>query len=385
MPPNVVPEPRNIERTAHGLFKGILFQALVAANAWLELAPNEVLVCEGTEDLEVILFAPDGSIQEILEIQTKDLTQRISAKSPAVYDTVFNFLCSFYESKLAGQKCRFAFFTTADRAKQQTGNDSPLEIDLLKAWFDRLVPTERDALLIDNIRNLVAHYAPAEDTKVCPVRKALAGVDAHPEWWVEFLSSATWHTNVPGIDGQFDKLKERIVRDPRLASVAGEQFAFRVLVEVMRVTARPSPSERTLKIDALLRLGEIETTQLEEWVNRVHPERLFVLRDLEARVRRLEGNFRDRPKEPAPASLQLFSDWIEKDCATFFTVGSAKPVNTADAWPVLARWEGQSNSFVAGEILNIEPETRAHVLIAPPRSGKVDTPSGHRPECTGSR
>ena len=50
------------ERAAHATIRGFLYQTCLGVQRWLELAPEEVLVCEGDEDLDRLIRG--GGISE---------------------------------------------------------------------------------------------------------------------------------------------------------------------------------------------------------------------------------------------------------------------------------------------------------------------------------
>ena len=48
------------ERSAHASIEGYLYQTWIGVERWLELGENEVLRCEGDEDLDVPLLDGGG-------------------------------------------------------------------------------------------------------------------------------------------------------------------------------------------------------------------------------------------------------------------------------------------------------------------------------------
>jgi hypothetical protein len=48
------------ERAAHATIRGFLYQTCLGVQRWLELAPDEVLVCEGDEDLDRLIRGGGG-------------------------------------------------------------------------------------------------------------------------------------------------------------------------------------------------------------------------------------------------------------------------------------------------------------------------------------
>jgi hypothetical protein len=65
------------ERVAAATIRGYLTQAYYAVQCWLDLAPGEVLICEGNEDIDRLLLNGDGLPVKVQQQQIKDLTQSI--------------------------------------------------------------------------------------------------------------------------------------------------------------------------------------------------------------------------------------------------------------------------------------------------------------------
>lgn len=77
-------------RSAHASIRGYLYQTCLGVLRWLDLQPNEILLCEGDEDLDRFLLG-GGAVSE----QVKAYTGGLSITDRVVRDSLRNFLRSY--------------------------------------------------------------------------------------------------------------------------------------------------------------------------------------------------------------------------------------------------------------------------------------------------
>ncbi|MBI4869001.1 MAG: hypothetical protein HY816_18835 [Candidatus Wallbacteria bacterium] len=111
------------KRSAHASIRGYLYQATLGALRWLDLRASEVLVLEGSEDLDRLLLGDDGSVQSVVLEQVKDWKANLGVGDRAMRRTVRLFARTFRELTEKGQRPRFLFTTTAGRRRPRDGRD----------------------------------------------------------------------------------------------------------------------------------------------------------------------------------------------------------------------------------------------------------------------
>ncbi len=85
------PEILRPQRSAHASIRGYLYQVCLGVKRWLELEPDQVLLCEGDEDLDRLLL--DDSGESICE-QVKALSGTVNIRDRTVLETLRNFVLS---------------------------------------------------------------------------------------------------------------------------------------------------------------------------------------------------------------------------------------------------------------------------------------------------
>src|SRR5262245_20486721 len=108
-------------RSAHASIRGYLYQTCLGVLRWLDLQPNEILLCEGDEDLDRFLLG-GGAVSE----QVKAYTGGLSITDRVVRDSLRNFLRSYVTLRQRGEDRKFVFTTTAYEKKRRDGVDFDL-------------------------------------------------------------------------------------------------------------------------------------------------------------------------------------------------------------------------------------------------------------------
>ena len=105
------------ERAAHSTIRGYLSQACLGVQRWLELGPEEVLLCEGDEDLDRRILG-GGGVSE----QVKASSGSLGLSDRVVRESLRNFLVSYVTLREQGETRRF-HFTTTGPARRARGFD----------------------------------------------------------------------------------------------------------------------------------------------------------------------------------------------------------------------------------------------------------------------
>lgn len=302
MPPLLYPE-----RSAAETIRGYMTQVQWSVLRWLGLSAAEVLLCEGDEDIDRYLFDERGDLVEITQEQFKDLTNRITARTPAVYESVFNFLRSFYEHHKAGRQCSFIFTTSASAAKQRTSKSTStssdlgatdLAVDILQEWMMLGTGTDSGASQIDplalweSIKSLVNNYVidPADPknqtlsvalrTHAEKVREAVTYLNGDNSRWTKFLSSVVWSLENSKSVAVKQELTAAIRADSRLEGLPSELVAERLIVAVFETSSQSVPGLRVLTREHLSLVAQTTEDELAAWAARARPELLTVWADL---------------------------------------------------------------------------------------------------------
>ena len=293
LPPLLYPE-----RVADATVRGFLTQAYYSALRWLELGSDELLLCEGDEDIDRYVFHADGSLREMRQEQIKDLSSALSARSEPVHQSLFNFLVSFVAHRKEGRRCFFVFVTNADFADQQVQGDDAnkssktkvtLAIDVLRTWSTLASSASLDedrTALANAVRALVEGYAvdppatsdggkSAKDKRVVPstkVKEAVTYIEQQ-SLWADFLASVEWKLEQPSHAALESLLCERFRGDP-WTERAPELLAQSAIVRVLRASSRRAAAERLLGRPELDELVQVTDAELKAWADKHHPERL---------------------------------------------------------------------------------------------------------------
>jgi hypothetical protein len=199
------------ERAAHATIRGFLYQTCLGVLRWLELAPDEILVCEGDEDLDRLIRG-GGGISE----QVKAHSGSLGLGDRAVSDSLRNFFLTYVALRRRGEERRFRFITTARQKRQRGGS----RLDVIRKWQEG----ERGEKLVAAVRTLLADLDPpagrtvekrgteVEDSldpaagrpvgkRRTEVENSLAWLDAVSEGWRGFLDAVEWSFDAPDLPG----------------------------------------------------------------------------------------------------------------------------------------------------------------------------------------
>src|SRR5215203_522233 len=243
----------NPRRSAHATISGYLYQTCLGVLRWLDLGPNEILLCEGDEDLDRFLLG-GGSISE----QVKAYTGGLSLSDRAVLESLGNFLRAYAALRRRGETRSFVFTTTAHEKKQR---NTGLSFDLLEAWKQGTRTPE----IFADVRSLLE---PKEDDKNREeTTEASSWLDAQPDGWKGFMDAVEWSFDAPDLDHVHRRIEKVLAARDDTNSLPAQTFLERLVAHVLRASSQPKPKDRTLTPKSLSDLIEAARTDLGNWAN----------------------------------------------------------------------------------------------------------------------
>jgi tetratricopeptide (TPR) repeat protein len=288
--PEEVPRLLNPRRSAHATIRGYLYQTCLGVLRWLDLKPNEILLCEGDEDLDRFLLGG-----EAVSEQVKAYTGGLSLSDRTVVESLGNFLRSYVALHRRGETRRFVFTTTAHEKRKRMGG---LNFDLLDAWEKG----SRKPVVLDAVRSLLEPRKGDKNHE--ETTEAIAWLDAEPEGWKGFMSAVEWSFDAPDLDAIRTQVKNRLSKRADTTDLPAETFLERLVAHVLRISSKPKPEDRMLDSKALSDLIETARTDLGNWVRTPAAERLRIVFDELKQVQRLlHDNTRSLPQKASPGKL----------------------------------------------------------------------------------
>lgn len=350
------------ERVADDTIRGFLYQVLWITRCWLELGPQEVLLCEGDEDLDRCLFDGDKLVRTDQQ-QYKDLSQRISARNKVVYESIFNFLISFRYHHQAGRGCRFVFTTTASVASQET--DEKIPANVIKTWSAATTPAATAALkenLVISLKGIVNAYKEKytkkkdgghDEEKQKKLDEAILYIEQFSLWDL-FLSCVIWNTEAPKGDDLRKLITQKLSNRDTLKS-AGDGvlilFASRFIDEVLVKCSRSKPDERILDSNQLSSILNLTIDELKAWAQMRGQEQLLKdLAEVKQDVALIKSTISTISRR-LPASLEEVTEISLKQLAkrAQFQIGATTVSVRRTASDALAKWVHGGNCVIIGE------------------------------------
>lgn len=99
---------RNPKRVASASIRGYYYQFLCTLERWLDLVDNEILWCEGNEDIDSSIAS-----QAVEEVQVKHLASNLTDASETITVTLLRFAQGFKDNHSKGLNSMHVFRTTA--------------------------------------------------------------------------------------------------------------------------------------------------------------------------------------------------------------------------------------------------------------------------------
>ncbi len=283
------------ERAAHATIRGFLYQTCLGVLRWLDLAPEEVLVCEGDEDLDRLIRGGEG-----LSEQVKAYSGSLGLADRAVSDSLRNFFLAYVALRRRGENRRFRFITTA-RQKRQRGGD---RLDVLREWQEG----ERGAELVATVRALLADLDPPAGGPVekrgMEVEESLAWLDAEAEGWRGFLDAVEWSFDAPDLLGVRQAFRNRLSVLESARHLPGETLVDRLIAELLEASSRKDVRDRVRTAADLEQLLAATGTELVRWAASPEASQIrAVFDELHEIGRLLHDNIAELPPNPSPGKL----------------------------------------------------------------------------------
>jgi hypothetical protein len=283
------------ERAAHATIRGFLYQTCLGVLRWLDLAPEEVLICEGDEDLDRLVRG-GGGISE----QVKAYSGSLGLADRAVSDSLRNFFLAYVALRRRGEKRRFRFVTTA-RQKRQRGGD---RLDVLREWQEG----ERGAELVGAVRTLLADFDPPAlgpvEKRGMDVEESLAWLDAEAEGWRGFLDAVEWSFDAPDLVRVRQEIRNRLSVRESARHLPGDTLVDRLIAELLEASSRKEVGERVRTAADLERLLAAAGAELASWAASPAAMQIRAVFDELKQVRRLlSDNTFELPPNPSPGKL----------------------------------------------------------------------------------
>ncbi len=394
------------DREAAAVVRGFLTQAYWTVLRWFDLRSDEVLICEGDDDIVRLLLDHQGIVKDITQEQIKDVHARLSARTPIVHDTLFAFAVAFHEHAIAGRTCRFVFTTSAAIAAQRVNEATieakappPLGVDILKSWcaWANHRGVEQTSMLVLAFRQLVAGYATEKSSEshhqssksgrtssLTPqrIRNALKYLDETTDAWEAFLGAVQWNFEQPSEELLRQQIVDRVCRDPRTTNLPSAIFACRLIITVLITSAKRDIHERSLRKSDLDALTSESSEELARWTDRTRAKRIDSWRQLiEDTIAEHKNDIADikqrlavieKPSEPVLSAdaRDQYRTWALSAISTFRIVGAVRPLDIEHAWPLQAKWVGTSKTSFEGHRL-LEAEESRVFLVGTGGAGKT--------------
>ena len=278
------PSIRNPDRVASDTIRGFLSQILVSAICWLSLSDDADLVIEGNEDIDTQVIK-NGVITEAREESIKDLADRISARSAAVYETFAHFMEAFHSHHSNGVRCYLVFTTTATRANQSVSpKESPsVSFDILKEWALHRRgsgATQTTAAIFDAIVTIVdakifqpskakTKASATEAAQIKSIEDAISYI-RKSDLQDEFLSAVEWNFNSDSVDRLQHTLVQMFEKSEGGNSARAQVLSERVLSTLWAAASTSDIQARTFKAATLRQLKHDVAERHEQWLRWEH-------------------------------------------------------------------------------------------------------------------
>jgi len=287
---HVAAGPSRYPRSAHATIRGYLYQTCLGVLRWLDLQPNEILLCEGDEDLDRFLLG-GGSVSE----QVKAYSGKLGLSDQAVLDSLRGFLQSYVTLGGQGQDRRFIFTTTAQPSRQRKPGLDP---DFLERWRNH-------SLTPDNIAAIRAQLEPeADDRNQKGLEDSISWLDDQEDGWKSFADSVEWSFNAPDLDAIRQTIRNRLSAREDTRLLPAETFLERLVVRVLDASIQKDPRGRTLTPKDLSDLVDTARSDLGNWAASSKADRIRTVFDEVGQIHRLlvDGTS-PLPENPAPGKL----------------------------------------------------------------------------------
>ncbi|MCK4945000.1 MAG: hypothetical protein KAS59_01930, partial [Alphaproteobacteria bacterium] len=135
----------NSKRNAGNVIKGFIYQFCMSLDAWMKLGENELLILEGTEDLDI------HKGDTIETIQVKHVKAKVTLNSKDVQDSISNFWK--YRTENPDKQIRYRFISTSQPTQEQ-GSPFGKNTKGLELWAKTNKTSEEIKSLVTFLNNI---------------------------------------------------------------------------------------------------------------------------------------------------------------------------------------------------------------------------------------
>jgi hypothetical protein len=222
------PALRNPKRAATPSIRGYCFQFLCTLQRWLAIQEQELIWCEGNEDIDRMIA--DGSL---VEEQVKHLAGKITDASSAIAATMLNFVQGFTYNHRQGYPRSYHIFRTTAELGDIKNKD-------LKSWLSGEAITPSN---INNLMNLIQSLASQKDDE--SASEALVYIYTN-RLEQQFLESCLWIFDEINYDEMIQRFREDIMRDARCCDIDPEVIVRVAISKISEVSSCDEISKRRL-------------------------------------------------------------------------------------------------------------------------------------------
>jgi hypothetical protein len=377
------PDLRNPKRAATPSIRGYCFQFLCTLQRWLEIKEDELIWCEGNEDIDRIIA--DGSL---VEEQVKHLAGKITDASSSITSTMLNFAQGFTHNHRRGYRSYHIFRTTAELGDIRDKD--------LKRWLSS------EAITPCNINGLMTLIQSLASTKKDDSAiDALVYISAN-SLEQQFLKSCLWFFSEINYKEMMQRIGEDIMRDNRCCDIDPNLIAQVAISKIAEVSSCDELSNRCLSrydFDCLvndLQISKVATKysqrgSLGERVVAVASKatitsavvlRFHSINDIRSSLQELIKDLRSHPRYTDDDNLnsilhsEKFLDWLSRlDLDAYIAYGNVKTTrkqHVKERW--LARRAITMSSFRdysdSQIVMNESLQKVLHIL---PDRGRIET------------
>lgn len=235
------------DRQATAAIRGYGYQCYQTIKAWLSCSPEEKILCEFAEDIDVIRRDLNGVVSEAELNQVKHQKQNITLNSPQAIEAINN----FFRHKQANPILKFQLrlWTISDRGSEKNidWKYSTNGMNLWELLRDRSLHGSEQREAIETLRRtLAANQSLSQDAKL------FLASNGEASFLSELIDNIFWDTNQPSyvqIQAEIRQLlasRERPITDPIEVAQALDRL-FRYVVDRISTSEDRSLDHRALQ------------------------------------------------------------------------------------------------------------------------------------------
>lgn len=221
---------RNPNRVASSSIRGYYYQFLCTLERWLELNENEILWCEGNEDIDRII-----TTGEVAEEQVKHIAKNFTDASETITNILLQFAHGFQDNHSKGLKSIHIFRTTATLSTSKPKHSPTYE------WLknQQALNEEQVNSIFENIRSMAMSHAQGASPDA---------LDYIKENGLEqlFLSSCVWKFDEVSYEEMHSRFMTKVRLDHRCKGLDPKAVTNAALAKVASVSSSSNLKSRGL-------------------------------------------------------------------------------------------------------------------------------------------